>query len=528
MRPLGLSIWQMTALRPMFEAGSRLFVDVTDALLADASRIVLVSGMTRHDPLLGDALRAVLASGFLGPGMDVDVDGVAPTGGALGGTPSAIEADPAIVRDLMARERAAVAAASEQLAVTAGPERMACIRTDLDRLKEQLTDPVSHQAVMASLEAATWLNHHLHEWLGEREAADTLAQSVDHNITSQMGLALLDVADAVRDHPEVIAHLRSARDATFVESLSRVDGGEEARRALVEYLNRFGMRCQGEIDITRTRWSEDPRLLVPLILANVERFRPGESARRFERGRIEAAAAAEEVLGRLRQQKGAERADEVERMIGRLRTFAGYREHPKYGMVRRYLLYKRAILAEAGQLVADGALAERDDVFFLRFEEVEVAVATRHVDEELIAQRRRLFDAHQHLPAPRVLTSDGAGFGGHYHRPGLPERSLPGLGVSTGIVEGRARVILDMASADVEPGDILVTAHTDPSWSPLFVAISALVTEVGGLQTHGAVVAREYGLPAVVGVERATGLIRDGDTIRVDGTAGLVTILGQS
>ena len=106
-----------------------------------------------------------------------------------------------------------------------------------------------------------------------------------------------------------------------------------------------------------------------------------------------------------------------------------------------------------------------------------------------------------------------------------PAGALVGLPVSAGTIEGRARVIMDMAQADVEVGDILVTAYTDPSWTPLFVAIKGLVTEVGGLMTHGAVIAREYGLPAVVGVEHATRLIRDGQRIRVHGTDGYVEIL---
>jgi pyruvate,water dikinase len=97
--------------------------------------------------------------------------------------------------------------------------------------------------------------------------------------------------------------------------------------------------------------------------------------------------------------------------------------------------------------------------------------------------------------------------------------------VSAGIIEGRARVILNLADAELEAGDILVTAFTDPSWTPLFVAIKGLVTEVGGLMTHGAVIAREYGLPAIVGVEHATRLIRDGERIRVNGTDGYVEML---
>jgi pyruvate,water dikinase len=124
-----------------------------------------------------------------------------------------------------------------------------------------------------------------------------------------------------------------------------------------------------------------------------------------------------------------------------------------------------------------------------------------------------------------VLTSDGEVISGAYRRDGLPAGALVGLAVSAGTIEGRARVILDLAQADLEPGDVLVTAYTDPSWAPLFVAIKGLVTEVGGLMTHGAVIAREYGLPAVVGVERATQLIRDGQRIRVHGTEGYVEIL---
>ena len=124
-----------------------------------------------------------------------------------------------------------------------------------------------------------------------------------------------------------------------------------------------------------------------------------------------------------------------------------------------------------------------------------------------------------------MLTSDGEAVAGSYRRDDLPAGALVGMAVSAGTIEGRARVILDMADADLEEGDILVTAHTDPSWSPLFVAIKGLVTEVGGLMTHGAVIAREYGLPAVVGVERATQLIEDGQRIRLNGTDGSIELL---
>ena len=126
------------------------------------------------------------------------------------------------------------------------------------------------------------------------------------------------------------------------------------------------------------------------------------------------------------------------------------------------------------------------------------------MDDQLIGRRKDAFRSYQALTPPRVLTSDGEVIAGAYRRDDLPAGALVGLPVSAGTIEGRARVILDIAQADLEAGDILVTAYTDPSWTPLFVAIKGLVTEVGGLMTHGAVIAREYGLPAVVGVEHAT------------------------
>ena len=223
---------------------------------------------------------------------------------------------------------------------------------------------------------------------------------------------------------------------------------------------------------------------------------------------------------------GAAKAEETKRKIDRVRTFIGYREYPKYGLVSRTFVYKQALMAEAERLVDAGVVRAPEDVFFLRFEELhDVARTHVAVDERLIAARKEAHEAYQALTPPRVLTSEGEALAGAWRRDDVPAGALTGLAVSAGTVEGRARVILDMADAEVEPGDILVTAFTDPSWSPLFVAVKGLVTEVGGLMTHGAVIAREYGLPAVVGVADATRLIQDGQRIRVHGTDGYVEIL---
>ena len=286
------------------------------------------------------------------------------------------------------------------------------------------------------------------------------------------------------------------------------------------------MRCIGEIDITRPRWSEQPSTLLPMILSNVKNFEPGEADRRFEEGRHEAQEKERELLRRVRATPdGESKAAEAKAMIDRVRTFMGYREYPKYHMVSRYFVYKKALLHEAERLVQAPVLRAPEDIFFLRFDEFREVVRRHRVDDQLLTQRRDAMQGYRALTPPRVLTSDGEIVDGKYRRDDVPADALVGLAVSAGTVEGHARVIADIAQADLEPGDILVTAYTDPSWTPLFVAIKGLVTEVGGMMTHGAVIAREYGLPAVVNVERATQLIRDGDMIRVHGGEGYVEIL---
>lgn len=531
MRPLGLSMWQLTAMVPMHKAGGRLFVDATRRLGSPASRAGLLDMVGRGDPLVRDALETVLDhDGFI-PSLPDAVPGGPPAGGAS----APIETDPAIVTGLIERSRTSVAALERDIRTKTGPALFDFLLEAFEEHKRVLSDPLNLQAIMAGMEATWWLNDTLEEWLGEKNAADTLTLSAPGNVTSEMGLALLDVADVIRPHPEAVAFLRGVEyvedveyveNNAFLDELAKLPGGTEARDAMEAYLDRYGMRCVGEIDITRPRWRERPTTLVPVILDNVRNFEPGAAERRFEQGRQKAQKKEQDVLSRLRAlPDGDQKADEAKRMIDRVRTFIGYREYPKYGIVSRYLVYKRALLEEAERLVQADVLPEKEDVFYLTFQEFHDVVRSNQVDDQLIQRRKDAFRSYHALTPPRVLTSDGEAVTGAYRRDDVPAGALIGLPVSAGTIEGRARVILDMAEADLEAGDILVTTFTDPSWSPLFVGIAGLVTEVGGLMTHGAVIAREYGLPAVVGVEQATRLIRDGQRIRVHGTDGYVEIL---
>ncbi|MEV7585358.1 rifamycin-inactivating phosphotransferase [Streptomyces erythrochromogenes] len=531
MKPLGFSMWQLTAMVPMREAGGRLFVDVTPRLASPATRDGLLEALGKGDPLVRDALETVLGrDGFVAPLPDPGP--VAPPAGAAAApapAPAPIETDPGIVGELIERSRESIAALERGIRAKSGPALFDFLLEAFEEHKRVLGDRLNMQAVMAGMDATWWLNDRLEEWLGEKNAADALTLSAPDNITSEMGLALLDVADVIRPHAEVVAFLQAVGvgDDDFLDGLAKVAGGAEARDAVEAYLDRYGMRCVGEIDITRPRWRERPATLVPVLLDNVRNFEPGAARRRFEEGLQKARQKERDVLSRLRDlPDGDRKADETKRMIDRVRTFIGYREYPKYDIVSRYFVYKRALLEEAGRLVRAGAVPEAEDVFHLTFQELHDLVRTgRPADPELIRRRKEAFAAHHALTPPRVLTSDGEALTGSYRREDVPAGALVGVPVSAGTVEGRARVVLDLSEADLEAGDILVTAFTDPSWSPLFVGAAGLVTEVGGLMTHGAVIAREYGLPAVVGVEGATRTIRDGQRIRVHGTDGYVEIL---
>jgi pyruvate,water dikinase len=524
MKPLGLSFWQKTTPAPMAEAGSRLFVDVTSRLAAPDTRAGLFDLLGRSDPLIRDALQTIVDRGdVVEPVPDASGTAAAPW---ASGT-EMLDADPAIVDDLVARWRSSIDQLRRDIASRTGTGLFEFIAQDILALRGLLFDQRSLQVIMTAIDSTWWLDQHLTEWLDDRTAAGTVTLSAPNNVTSEMGLALLDVADAIRPHRAVVEYLeRHGGHDDVLEQLEGLPGGHAASSAIEQFLRDYGMRCVGEIDITRPRWREQPGGLVPVMLGHVHNAEPGEAERRFEQGRRAAATKQNEVLAKLRSlPDGDAKATETKRMIDRVRAFIGYREYPKYAWISRYLEYKLAMLREAEELCRSGVLDDVEDIFYLSFDELHDAVRDRGIDRTVVAARKVIFESHRALTPPRVLTSDGETFTGRYHRDDMPPGAIAGLAVSPGVVEGRARVVHDMSHADVEPGDILVTTHTDPSWSPLFVAISGLVTEVGGLMTHGAVVAREYGLPAVVGVEQATRQIADGQRIRLNGTDGYVEVL---
>ncbi|GAB1763664.1 phosphoenolpyruvate synthase [Priestia megaterium] len=527
MKPLGLSFFLLTTNAPMRTAGGRLFVDVTPMLASPDSRKMMLGAMGQHDPLMKDAITSIIERGDFIKSLSNDQSSGKSNKSVPPTKPKVqIENDFTIVFDLIKKNQASIEELKQTIQTKSGSELVDFISEDIGTLKKILFDPQSTAVFMAAMDASSWINEKMETWLGEKNAADALSQSVPNNITSEMGLALLDVADVIRPYPEVMHYLKHVKDDNFLENLVKLEGGQETKDAIYDYLSKYGMRCPGEIDITKTRWSEKPAALIPVILGNIKNFEASASKQKFEKGLQEALKKEKELLSRLKQlPDGEQKAKETKERIDLLRNFIGYREYPKYGMVNRYFVYKQALLKEAALLVKARVIDESEDIYYLTFEELQEVVRTHKLDYQIISKRKEEYKLYEKLTPPRVITSQGEIITGAYKRENLPSQAIVGLPVSSGVIEGRARVILNMEKANLSDGDILVTSFTDPSWTPLFVGIKGLVTEVGGLMTHGAVIAREYGLPAVVGVENATRLIKDGQRIRVHGTEGYIEIL---
>jgi len=528
-KPLGISMRQLTATRSMKTAGGRWFVDVTPELRSPARRHILVEVLGKSDPLIKGALMTILErEDFI---KLEAVNAEEPAGKANKENPSPDfqtlkDFDPAIVSTLIRRSQTSIDELKQKIRSKNGTDLMDLILEDIQILKKNMSDPQSFGVFMTAMNASSWINDKMKEWLGEKNAADVLTQSVSNNVTSEMGLDLLDVADVIRPYPELVSYLQNVTEDSFLDQLVKFKGGREARKAIMGYLDKYGMRCTGEIDITRPRWSEKPITLVPMILNNVKSCEPGAAHRKFEQGRQEALKKERDLIGKLKQlPDGEQKAAETKRMIDLVRNLIGYREYPKYDIVSRYFVYKQALLKEAELLVEAGVIREKEDIYYLSFEELRGVISANQVEHAMIDRRKGEYRSYEKLTPPRVMTSDGEILSGRYKEEDLPVGAIPGLPVSSGIVEGRARVILNIEDADLEEGDILVTPFTDPGWTPLFISIKGLVTEVGGRMTHGAVIAREYGLPAVVGIENASKLVKDGQRIRVNGTDGYVEIL---
>ncbi|HKP07141.1 MAG TPA: PEP-utilizing enzyme, partial [Microbacterium sp.] len=362
---------------------------------------------------------------------------------------------------------------------------------------------------------------------GAAEPGDlqTVLRSVPDNVTTQMDLELWDVAVRARRDPDSAAALRTRTaqdlaDAYLAGALPAV-----LQRTMASFLARYGHRAVAEIDLGMPRWAEDPAHLFG-VLAGYLRLETDAAtpAQHFAAGARDAQAMVDTLVGRARR-RGRLRAAAVAFCLRRARALVGMREMPKFLMIIA-MRRARAELAEIGvELAAAGRIADPGDVFFLDFDETKRAAAGTDL-RATVRERRDRYDAElRRRHVPRMLLSDGTepeavGTGATAEGPG----TLRGTPASAGTVTAPARVILDPVGAELQPGEILVAPSTDPGWTPLFLTAGGLVMEMGGANSHGAVVAREYGIPAVVGVARATEAITTGVEVTVDGASGVITV----
>ena len=369
----------------------------------------------------------------------------------------------------------------------------------------------------------------LNKFAGENRAtALEVTRSLPHNVTIEMDLALWETATEIKADPEA-ARVFDASDApTLAFHYLSEDLPPLAQTAIARFMAQYGMRGVGELDIGRPRWREEPTPVMHTLQSylNIEAdFAPDIL---FAGGEQAAHAAVEKLAAEARKQRAGRIKEKLVRTAARrIRLLMGARESPKFFIIRLMGIARQAILNAGNEFVEAGTITHADDLFFLQLGELELLARNEAHDwKALIAERRAAYEREmRRRQVPRVLVSDGRAF---YEGLGAKTDSsdlITGSPVSPGVVEGIVQVVFDPNDTQLAPGEILVCPGTDPAWTPLMMAASGLVTEVGGMMTHGSVVAREFGIPAVVGVHQATQRLKNGQTIRLDGTTGKIMIL---
>ncbi|MCA9973326.1 MAG: hypothetical protein KC425_24070 [Anaerolineales bacterium] len=517
--------------RILYEAGERLFIDVTHLLRHPLGRRLLHAALRLVEPGAAQALAAVAADAHLQPAPGWFRP--ATVGRLLRFFGPFLRRVPAVLRrperarmrmqqgidvlitDMAHRGRLATTLAQR---VDLLEELM---RSGFARLLPLLLPPVV--SGLASLNLLTRLANSVgHDVL-------LLTRGLPHNVTTEMDLRLWQAAAAIGQ--DAAAREAFARRAAAALAADYLAGKlpPRAQTAVADFLEAYGMRGVGEIDLGRRRWREDPTQVMQTLQSYLRIPVAQAPDAVFARGAAAAETAVANLEEALRRTRGGKLKARLARLaFERMRALAGLRESPKFTMIQVFGTTRAALLASGEALAAAGLLDAADDVFYLHAAELrEMAAAPGPGWRERVAARRAAYAREQQrVQVPRLLLSDGRAF--YEGVTGAAAGDLTGSPVSPGVVEGRVRIVFDPVGTRLQPGEILVCPGTDPAWTPLFLAAGGLVMEVGGMMTHGSVVAREYGIPAVVGVHQATRRLQTGQRIRVDGSVGVITLLEEA
>ena len=532
MHPLARSTWRLlfpfgrargvvAEMPHLPEAASRLFLDLTSLLHHPLTRRMVGVVLPRMESLVASGVQDLLQR----PELVRRPEAAASTAmlrrfvlpAALGVATALFWHDPDRLRQRIPEQLEALLAeyAAAVQAAPAGVERLQAAQRWLVGAFDRLIHIIP--PILSSVAAGGVL-----EWLlrGRAEPGDLadVGRGLEGNVTTTMDLEVGDLADLARPHPAVCAALDAG--ITEPDAFAQLDGGAPFAEALRAFRQRYGMRGSAEIDLGRTMWRDDLTPVLQVVLGGLSRA-PGAhrehhavQAKRGEQAGRALVAAASPLTRWL-----------VRRLVRVHRTLMALREHPKYLLVRLFD-QTRAVALEAGEeLVCRGQLDEPRDVFFLSFGELEAALGDERPLVALVAERKAALARDARRKPPRLMTSEGEVPQLSHAHADLPAGAMAGTAASAGVIEGVARVITDPAAQRLEHGEILVAPFTDPGWTTLFINAAGLVMEVGGMMTHGSVIAREYGIPAVVCVPEALSRIRTGDRVRVDGDRGIVELL---
>ncbi|NJN44269.1 MAG: phosphoenolpyruvate synthase, partial [Anaerolineae bacterium] len=363
-------------------------------------------------------------------------------------------------------------------------------------------------------------------WLSPDEL-EALTLGIPGNVVNEMNLALGDLSELARQSPQLVERFNHLGDDAFawLADAAHTNRSTPFFDAWDDFLSRYGSRGPSEIDIMMARWHENPLPVLRVIAGNIEK-------NVSSRAQFEALAQTREttfenlldVAGR--GLLGSFRKRLFKRLYHVLVEAGGMREHHKFMMIRFLWVVKVILKENADKLVAMGKLATSDDIWFLTWDDLLNIWDDKETSwHEIVAQRRMDLTHYLKLTPPPVITSDGETPVVQYRVEDAPPGALVGNPVSAGIVEGMVHIIHDPTTEILQAGEILVAPFTDPGWTPLFINAGGLIMDIGGTLAHGSVVAREYGIPAVVGVRDATTRLKTGQRVRIDGNRGIIEII---
>jgi pyruvate,water dikinase len=364
-------------------------------------------------------------------------------------------------------------------------------------------------------------------WLSaDSSCAGRLLAGVGDMDDAVAGLDLWRLAVAADATPEVRSLILSNNSWRTIEpELSQLDSGRRFLEKWGQFINRHGHHCRAELELFNPRWSETPDYILKLVRAYISQI--GEidpienyNQRLYERQQLE---------GQCRKKlRNPIKRMIFNRVLARSQKGSAFRENVKSEVVRLVVTLRKILLGLGRKLLDKGVLENQDDIFFLRLDEI-VALVEGNTDfdvHQVIAARRAEYNKNKTIMPPDVI------FGKFDPDTYVPEpidsdvETLTGLAVSPGAVTAKARVILRADTDEqVLAGEVLIAPFTDPGWTPYFVTAAGVVMDQGGILSHGSIVAREYGIPAVVNVGSATKVIKTGRTVEVDGHRGVVRIL---